>query len=158
MIKRKKKQKINASDMVILCIFMLIWVESAVSLDLSSEFVQMASSPTSGGVDLIREVFGGMSDQRMCPGVGVSDEEAAARSANCQEGAAEDDSTPLVANPHKITGCRELRLGGGSKNLTFSCDCKYMRPNRNGCDLKRKAPEYEPVHDSCLFVYVGMAV
>lgn len=104
----------------------------------------MTTSTNIEYVDLIKEVFGHTLEPRMCPKSG--EEDAAA----CQE-------TDPDLSPHKIVQCQELRLGGGYKNQTFSCKCRYLKANAN-CDLINRKPEYEPVHDQCLFVYVGMAV
>lgn len=96
--------------------------------------------------DMMKEIFVNSAEQRMCPDVPSLKDEAT----TC------NDNDPK-SHPHKIVSCQELRLGEGTKNLTFSCKCKYLESGNRLCDTNRKV-EYQPIHNECLFVYVGMAV
>ena len=117
---------------------------NSIETSMSSRF--SSTDNNYSGVDMLKEIFGNSYVQHACPDDGYG--EAYKDTKVCYENNSE-------INRHKIVSCNELRLGGGSKNLTFSCKCKYLKSNKNNCDSK---PEYMPVHDECLFVYVGMAV
>lgn len=126
-----------------------------------STWLTSSSSSSYGSLDMMREVFGSSLEDRMCPVDDDEDEETVAGGDDHSDTKVtcinhRDGTTVGGVHSHKIVSCQEMRLGGGSKNLTFSCNCKYLKSGHtHDCDLR---PEYEPVHDNCLFVYVGMAV